>query len=299
MSFSSRTKEDLSKIDNLAKKDQVKKELIGYLIGNNTTKVKNTIKFSTENEYNINRFGKLLKNCNIEDYRIEIKGKIFIIEFKVKEDFNEIHFDDEKILLNKSEDLFNNDMLEKSLIRGVFLGSGYISNPEKKYHLEISFSQKENLDIIQNVLAKYDIVTKQIKKENSYSLYIKDGEEISKFLAFIGANSSVLKFEENRVIRETRNNVNRLINCETANFSKVIKAGSKQINDINFIKEKKKFGELPENLKIVANIRLKHPDASLSELVSLLGNTISKSGVSHRLAAISKFADELRNNMEN
>lgn len=291
MSFSSKTKEDLSKIDNLAKKDQVERELIGYLIGNNTIKSRNNIRFSTENEYNINRFGKLLKNCNIEDYNIEIKGKIFTIDYKIKKDFDEIYYDEDKILFKKLKD---DEPLDKSLIRGVFLGSGYISNPEKKYHLEINFSEKENLNNIYDLLFKYNISTKKMKKENSYSLYIKEGEEISKFLAFIGANNSVLKFEENRVIRETRNNVNRLINCETANFTKTIKAGNKQIEDINFIKSKKKFGELPENLKIVANIRLKHPDASLTELVDLLGNTISKSGVSHRLSAISKFADELR-----
>ncbi|MBP3502349.1 MAG: DNA-binding protein WhiA [Clostridia bacterium] len=291
MSFSSKTKEDLSKIDNLAKKDQVERELIGYLIGNNTIKCKNNIRFSTENEYNINRFGKLLKNCNIEDYNIEIKGKIFSIEYKLKKDFDEIYYNADKIIFKK---LKSDEALDKSLIRGVFLGSGYISNPEKKYHLEINFSEKENLDNIYDLLFKYNILTKKMKKENSYSLYIKEGEEISKFLAFIGANSAVLKFEENRVIRETRNNVNRLINCETANFTKTIKAGNKQIEDINFIKSKKKFGELPENLKIVANMRLKHPDASLTELVSLLGNTISKSGVSHRLSAISKFAEELR-----
>ncbi|MBO5348642.1 MAG: DNA-binding protein WhiA [Clostridia bacterium] len=293
MSFSSQTKEDLSKINNLNKKDQVQRELIGYLISSNTVKIRKKIKFSTENEYNINRFGKLLKNCDIEDYKIEIKGKIFTIEFKIEKEFEEIYLDSDKIFF---KNLKNDENLDKALIRGLFLGSGYINNPEKKYHLEINLSEEENLNTIHDLLIKYNIHTKKMQKENSYSLYIKDGEEISKLLAFIGANWSVLKFEENRVIRDTKNNVNRLINCETANFTKTIKAGSKQIEDIKFIKSKKKFGELPENLKIVANIRLEHPEASLTELVVLLGNTLSKSGVSHRLSAISKFADELRGN---
>ena len=95
-------------------------------------------------------------------------------------------------------------------------------------------------------------------------------------------------------MRDTRNNVNRLINCETANLAKTIKASQKQIEDIKLIKSKHKFSELPENLKIVANIRLEHPDASLTDLVNLLGNTISKSGMCHRLTALSKIADELR-----
>lgn len=293
MSFSSETKESLSKINNLNRKDQVERELIGYLIGNNAIKIKTKIRFSTENEYNINRFGKLLKNCDIEDFDIEIKGKIFTIEYNINNNFDEIYYDSEKIFLNY---LKKDEQLDKSLIRGVFLGSGYINNPEKKYHLEMNFSEEKNLNSIYKILLKYNINTKKIKKENSYSLYIKEGEEISKFLAFIGAYSSVLKFEENRVIRDTKNNVNRLINCETANFTKTIKTGNKQIEDIKLIKSKNKFGELPENLKIVANIRLEHPDASLAELVNLLGNTISKSGVSHRLSAISKIANELRNN---
>lgn len=291
MSFSSKTKEDLSKINNLNKKDQVERELLGYLISSNTIKEGKKIRFSTENEYNINRFGKLLKNCNIDDYKIQIKGKVFIIEYKVNLNFDEVIFDENKILFKYIK---NDEDLDKSLVRGSFLGSGYISNPEKKYHLEINFSEESNMNIIHELLIKYDIQTKKINKENDFSIYIKDGEEISKILAFIGANQSVLKFEENRVMRDTRNNVNRLINCETANLSKTIKAGSKQVEDIKLIKSKNKFGELPENLQIVAEIRLANPEASLTELVQIMENTISKSGISHRLSAISKFADELR-----
>ena len=129
MSFSSKTKEDLSKINNLNKKDQVERELLGYLISSNTIKEGKKIRFSTENEYNINRFGKLLKNCNIDDYKIQIKGKVFIIEYKVNLNFDEVIFDENKILFKYIK---NDEDLDKSLVRGAFLGSGYISNPEKK-----------------------------------------------------------------------------------------------------------------------------------------------------------------------
>ena len=293
MSFSSKAKEDLSKMNNLNKKDQVKWELLGYLVSCNTTKDGNKFKFSTENEYNINRFGKILKNCDINDYKIEIKGKVFSISFKLNTNFDEIYIADNKIILN-TDKIDTSEELDKSFVRGIFLGSGYISNPEKKYHLEFSLSSNQNVLQVEKVLRKYDITTKVIEKANVYSLYIKEGEEISRFLAFIGANSTVLKFEEIRVIRDTKNNVNRLINCETANFSKTIKAGAKQIEDIKLIKSKRKFSELPDNLKEVANVRLEHPDASLSELVEYMNNTISKSGITHRLASISKIADELR-----
>lgn len=292
MSFSSKTKEDLSKLNNLNKKEQIKYELLGYLISGNTVKENSKIKYSTENEYNINRFGKILKNCEINNYKIDIRGNVFCIEFKYENNFSEIEIIENEInIANSTED----EELVKSLARGVFLGGGYISNPEKKYHLEIAVSSEKNQEYLNRLLEKYDIHTKKLKKENGYSLYIKDGEEISKFLAFIGANQAVLKFEENRVVRETQNNVNRLINCETANLSKTLKAGKKQIEDIKLIKRKNKFTELPESLIEVANVRLKHPDASLVDLVELLDNKISKSGISHRLSAISKIADELRN----
>lgn len=291
MSFSSDVKEELSKISNLSKKDQVKMELIGYLISSNTIKNSKKIKFSTENEYNINRFSKLLKNCNIENYKINIKGKTFFIEYRYNENIEELNLFSNSFIIKEFE---RQELLDKSLIRGVFLGSGYINNPEKKYHLEINFNNEENLSIIYEILKFYTINTKKLKKENSYSLYIKEGEEISKFLAFIGANGAVLKFEGTRVVRDTSNNLNRLVNCETANLTKTIQAGQKQIEDIKYIKERKKFGELSENLQEIANIRLKYPEASLVEIVNLMGNTISKSGVSHRLKAISKFADELR-----
>ncbi len=293
MSFSSQIKEELSKVNNLARKNEVEMELIGYLISSNTSKSGNKIKFSTESEYNINRYAKLLKNCNIDDYKIDIKGKKYGIEHKVFANFESLIFKDKTLDVIKHK---RGEQEDKSFVRGAFLGGGYINNPEKKYHMEINFSTEQNLSIVCRILEDYNINTKKLVKEKSFTMYIKDGEEISKILAFMGANRSVLKFEEVRVIRDSSNKLNRLVNCGTANFSKTIVAGKKQIDDIKFIKSKKKFSELAENLQEIANIRLKYPEASLSEIVNIMGNTISKSGVMHRLAAISKFADELRNN---
>ena len=124
---------------------------------------------------------------------------------------------------------------------------------------------------------------KELERKNGYSLYIKEGEEISKFLAFIGANSSVLKFEEIRVIRDMKNNVNRKVNCETANLNKTINAAVKQIDAIKKIKARGNFENLSENLREIANLRLENPDASLVELGQMLKNPIGKSGVNHRL----------------
>lgn len=298
MSFSTEIKEELSKITNLANKQCVKAEFIGYLLTGNIDVINSRkIKFSTESEYNINRFAKLLSNLQINKYEINIQGKTFIITFNNQnvENLSEITIQNKKIIIDFEKLNYNEEILKKAIVRGTFLGSGSVNNPEKKYHLEITFSNIVNLNHIEKILNEFGIIPKNMEKNNKeYSLYFKEGEQISKFLAFIGANSAVLKFEDIRVFREMKNNINRVVNCETANLNKTIDAAKKQIEDIEFIKSKKKFGELSESLKEIAELRIKNPDASLIELGKLLKNPVGKSGVNYRLKAISKIAEELR-----
>ena len=135
-----------------------------------------------------------------------------------------------------------------------------------------------------------------MKREKNYVVYIKDGEEISDFLAFIGANKAVLEFEQTRVIREVRNNVNRIVNCETANLNKVVKTSVKQIENIKLIKSKKKFNKLSEGERELALLRLNNPESSLAELGNALKKPIGKSGVNHRMKRISDLAEEIRRN---
>lgn len=292
MSFSSELKENLSKIQNLKNKELVKFELIGYLISNNTTCDKKNIYYTTVNEYNINRFSKLLSNINISNFKIDIKGKNYIITVPKIQKIGQISYLEKDIEISEEykKELENinkiseqEEMLIKSLARGIFLGSGSVNNPENKYHLEMILSTKENAIEIQKILQKMQIKFKLLSRENGYSLYIKEGEEISKFLAFIGANSSVIRFEEIRVIREMKNNINRKVNCETANLSKTISAAVKQIEAIKKLQMENKFENLPDNLKEIANLRLENPDSSLAELGQMLKNPIGKSGVNHRL----------------
>ena len=296
MSFSSELKEDLSKIQNLKNKDLVKYELIGYLISNNTTCDNKNIYYSTVNEYNINRFNKLISNMEILNFKIDIKGKNYIITLPKIEDIQEIEYVENKVEVSMA---FENEIKEKmdksggieskdearikALARGAFLGSGSVNNPENKYHLEVVLSNNKNASSIKKMLEKMQIDFKALERKNGYSLYMKDGEEISKFLAFIGANNSVLKFEEIRVIRDMKNNVNRKVNCETANLNKTINAAVKQIDAIKKIKARGNFENLSENLREIANLRLENPDASLVELGQMLKNPIGKSGVNHRL----------------
>lgn len=289
MSFSKDLKQELSKLNNLAKKDQVKQELIGYLISSNTSvDNKENVRYATENEYNINRFSKLLNNMNI-DFKIEMEGKTFVIKFSLKES--------NIVVIENSEIFPKEDNLQeeqkKALIRGVFLGSGSINNPENKYHLEMTFSNKENLNNILQLLKEFGISFKPLNSSKKHSIYIKEGEEISNFLALIGANSSVLKFEDIRIQREMRGKVNRLVNCKSANLNKTINASVEQINAIKKLQANKKFNKLDDNLKEIANLRLENPDMPLSELGKLLSNPVGKSGVNYRLKKIIEIANEL------
>lgn len=186
------------------------------------------------------------------------------------------------------------EQLARLYIREAFIKSGSMNDPNKKYHLQMMFKQKTKAKEMQTLLNNFNINAKIIKKENEYMLYLKDGEAISEFLALIGANNSVLKFEEIRVLKETRNEINRIVNCETANLNKTIEAAVKQIGDIELIKKKGQFNMLPENLKEIANLRVENPDMSLVELGKKLKEPISKSGVNHRLKKISEIAEELR-----
>ncbi len=298
MSFSSEMKENLSKISNLNNKELVKYELIGYLISNNASINKKTICYSTINEYNINRFSKLLSNLDILDFQIELKGKTYKITLPKIDNQEEISYEESYIILSekfkgklKTIETINTqeELAIKALIRGIFLGSGSVNNPENKYHLEMILNTFQNAKIVKDILEKIQIHMKEMKRKSGYSLYLKEGEEISKFLAFIGANAAVLKFEEIRVLREMKNNINRKVNCETANLSKTINAAVKQIEAIKKLQREGKFESLSDNLKEIALLRLENPDASLAELGQMLKSPIGKSGVNHRLKQLEQL----------
>ena len=140
---------------------------------------------------------------------------------------------------------------------------------------------------------KYNITAKTLNRNGSIALYIKEGEDISNFLACIGASGAMLKFEEIRVIKEARNNVNRMVNCEVANLNKTVNAATKQIEAIKKLKASKKFTNLSDELKEIAELRLKNPDASLIELGNMLKIPVGKSGVNYRLNKLIKIAEEI------
>ena len=296
MSFSSNIKEELSKMNNLVNKTNVIAEEVGYLLTSNANVVGKKVRYATENEYNINRLNKILTSLDI-DYKIELQGKLYVITFKKTK--IEMLEDDQSIIQIKENALENinkkeNEDIVKAMVRGTFLGGGSLNNPNYQYHLETIFSTRKNAEFIRDRLLEYNIQGKLLQRKNTYSVYIKEAEEISKYLAFIGAGKSVLNFEEIRVVRDTRNSINRLVNCETANLNKTINAAVDQIEAIKYLKKKGKLKELSKNLQEIANLRIKNPDASLAELGQMLEKPIGKSGVNHRLKKIIEIANELK-----
>ena len=318
MSFSSDLKEELSKIGNLNKKDEVKYELIGYLISKNASVVKNNVRYATESEYNINRFSKLLRNLDI-DNNIEFDGKSFIITFKVKNLIEEVEvvenqleiksnvdFEDikkissgqsekwihnEKDIKNNKLIIIENDNCKRAIIRGAFLGAGSINNPSRTYHLEINLSTKNNMEFLDEILKQCNIRCKKL--ENNNSIYLKDGEEISAIIALFGASSSVLKFEDIRVQKEMNGKVNRIVNCQSANLNKTLNASVEQIDAIRRLQQSNKFNNLDDNIKEIALLRLEYRDMSLVELGKKLKEPLGKSGVNYRLKRIIKIAEDL------
>lgn len=276
MSFSANVKEELSKINIFSNINVVEAEMYGYLLTTDSSQKK--IKFLTENEYNINRLNKLLNKLKI-DYKINMHGKNYLIILK-KDDLNIKHIE------------MQNVEIAKAVVRGAFLGGGSITEPSTRYHLEIRLNNQKGREEIIDLINRFDVEVKRLDRKYSYSIYIKDGEQISKFLALIGANSSLLKYEDIRVLKETKNNVNRKVNCETANLNKTINAAVIQIKAIEKLKKLEKWNSLSDNLKEIGKLRIENPDATLEELGKLLKQPIGKSGVNHRLKKIIDLSNE-------
>lgn len=195
-----------------------------------------------------------------------------------------------------SNEIKQSEKKTRAYLRGAFLASGSVNNPEtSRYHLEISSIYEEHNQDICDLLNQFDLNARTLERRNGYITYLKGAEKIADFLTLIGATNSMLKFEDVRIVRDMRNSVNRLVNCETANMNKTIDAASKQIENIHFIEATVGLQSLPEKLQEIAELRIQNPEISLKELGEMIpSGAISKSGINHRIRKINDFADNLR-----
>lgn len=177
----------------------------------------------------------------------------------------------------------------RSYLRGAFLASGSINDPEShSYHLELVTSWEDHAQALIYLLAGFGLRAKMIERKGSHVVYLKDSDQIADFLTVVGAHKAVLDFENVRVLKETRNNVNRLVNCETANLTKTVEASLQQVEAIRLLGEKVGFDRLSPGLRMAAEVRVAYPDSSLQELADILG--ISKSAMNHRLRKLRELA---------
>lgn len=197
-----------------------------------------------------------------------------------------------------------NPCCRRAFLRGAFLAAGSISDPEKFYHFEIVCATEPKARQIQSIMASFQIEAKIVSRKRSFVVYIKEGDQIVQVLNVMEAPLALMEFENIRILKEMRGNVNRKVNCETANINKTVSAAVKQIDDIRFIRDTAGFESLAPGLRELAQVRLLKPEATLKELGEDLNPPVGKSGVNHRLRKLCEIAKNLReqgtgNGMEN
>ena len=300
LSFSNDVKNELSRLET----NEVccdKAEVLGVLRMSGAIVIRGMnigIHFSTENAALARRVLQILKN----NYQVQTEVVITRSRRLKKNNRYQVRVlpapqvsiaMNELQLLSMESDLknpmVNKQCCKRAFLRGAFLGGGSISRPSSDYHLEMVTGNEDFARSIIKVMHTFSMKAKLTDRKNDYIVYLKDGESITNFLRVIGAHNSMMELENVRVLKEMRNNVNRRVNCETANLGKVVKAAVRQVNCIKFIDEHMGLSELPQALQDTARLRLEYPDASLNELVEYSGG-IGKSGINHRLKKLQEMA---------
>lgn len=307
MSFAADVKKELTTLD--VHRESAKAELAALIRMNGALSIANrhfVLNVQTENAAISRRIYTLLR----DHYDVQAE---FIVRRKMKLKKNNIYivrlkqdtqailmdldiFDDYGLSDQISDMIIGNNERMKAYLRGGFLAGGSVNNPEtSRYHLEIYSLYENHSRELQEMMGYFNLNAKTLNRRNGYITYLKGAEDISDFLTLIGATTSMLKFEDVRIVRDMRNSVNRLVNCETANMSKTIDAATKQIEAIDYIESRVGLEALNHKLREVAELRVLHPEISLKELGEIApSGPISKSGVNHRIRKIIEFADKLR-----
>lgn len=307
MSFAAQTKKELTLIE--ADSCCERAELSALIRMNGSVSVssrKVVLDISTENAAIARRIYSLLK----KHYEIHVellvrkkmrlkKNNVYIVRIPagVQEILSELKIVSEGFMFNLGIDkeIIRKPCCKRSYLRGAFLAGGSVNNPEgSSYHLEISSMYQEHCESLVDLANKFDLNARCIERKKGFIFYIKEGEKIIELLNIIGAHQALFKFEDVRIMRDMRNSVNRIVNCETANLNKTIGAAVRQIENIKLLQREVGLDSLPDKLKEVAEIRLLHPDMNLTEVGEMLGGKVSKSGVNHRLRKIDELAEKIR-----
>ena len=215
----------------------------------------------------------------------EVKNEVTNKTFTSKK----LHSKMNKAVSDRQED-------NRELITESFLKSGSISDPKRFYHLEFVCESQQEAEQLKAAIETYELSPGLMHRKDRYVVYLKDSESISNMLIILGATNAVLEFENIRILKSMKEQVQRTVNCETHNISKTVTAAVRQLADINLIIENGAYSELPDGLKQLADLRMSYPEASLKELSSMLECT-GKSGINHRFRRLAAIADSIRQNI--
>ncbi|MFS0836438.1 DNA-binding protein WhiA [Paenibacillus sp. 1P03SA] len=308
MSFAAQTKKELTLIE--AEDCCEKAELSALIRMNGSVQLTNqrvVLDISTENAAIARRIYSLLKKRYELHTELLVRKKmrlkknnVYIVRVpnQVQELLSDLYIVSEGFQFTPGIDkgIVKTNCCRRAYLRGAFLAGGSVNNPEgSSYHLEIASMYEEHCQALCQLANRFDLNARCIERKKGFVFYIKEGERIIEFLSIIGAHQALLRFEDVRIMKDMRNSVNRIVNCETANLNKTIGAAVRQIDNIRLIEREVGLDSLPEKLREVAEIRMKHPDLNLKEVGDMLKGSVSKSGVNHRLRKIDELADKIRN----
>ena len=286
MSFSLKVKEELKSVYGKARHCQIAELAAIVHFAGKTRNELCKIDIPVENDYASGKAFTLLQKT----FTMDAVGKSAISAIKLKTDERGMY------MLKEPADsiLLRNPCCRRAFLRGAFLSVGSVSNPQRGYHLELVCEDEGQAEQLIEVMGSFGIEAHRTVRKKYTVVYIKEGEAIVNLLNIMGAHASLMDLENMRILKEISNDVNRRVNCETANITKTVNAASRQLEDIIYIRDNYGLGYLPERLREIAEIRLENPDATLKELGEMLEPQVGKSGVNHRLRKLSELADELR-----
>ncbi len=313
MSFSMDTKNELAHIEP-EKKCCMLAEIAGFIRMCGSIRLVGSGKFrivtTTENPAVARHYKKLIKDYFDIDAALEVgqgntlkKSRAYKLTIG-PEDLSEQILRETGILMVKEgmnyisdgiyDGLIRTKCCRKACLRGLFLGAGTITDPEKGYHIEFSCGSQILAGDVRKLLNSFvDLHAKISERKKTYGVYVKEAEQIIDILAIMGAHSRIFTFEDVRITKEIRNKANRINNCDNANIDKTLRAAEKQMACIREIQEKKGLGFLPDKLRETAQLRLDHPDATLQELADMMEPPMKKSGINNRFRKIEELAGKL------
>ena len=277
--------------------------LAGILLCGNIVYDRDELKLTTENKYvaiTCYQLFDMLLDLATDDMqlmntkhncRVQVTGKkamdnVFeLFKIELSEEVDKHIFPITSINLNQA-------CCKRAFIMGCFLGAGSLNDPDKSYHFEIVTKKEEIALMLCDVFKDFDVKIKVIRRKDAYVVYSKDSESVSSVLLVMNAANSLMRFENTRIEKQVRNQINRGINFEVSNLKKAGMAGDRQLDDIKLVLSKMGMASLDANLQEVVKLRMDNPESSLKELSELSG-TLSKSCINHRLRKIRELAQRL------